>query len=137
MMVTRLALLLATAALLAACAGTEPLDSPRGIALRIDDDVDALEAAQNKAEDHCNRYDRYPVLQSVSPVDHDQLLASFDCVGSKGGGIAIYVGGHDEDVRSASSEAESYCHDYDKIAVLQSVSEIDRRRIAAFNCVNS
>jgi hypothetical protein len=137
MMAMRLALLFASAALLAACAGTEPLESSRGIALRIDDDVDALDAARNQAEDHCDRHDRYPVLQSVSPVDHDQRLASFDCVGTKGGGIAIYVGDHDEDVRKASSEAESYCHDHDKIAVLQSVSDIDHRRIAAFNCVNS
>ena len=136
-MVTRLALLGAASALLAACAGTEPLESSRGIAVRIDDDVDALEAAQNKAEDHCDRYDRYPILQSVSQVDHDQLLASFDCVESRGGGIAIYVGNDDEDVRAASAEAENYCHDYDRIAVLQSVSEIDDRRIASFNCVRS
>jgi hypothetical protein len=37
----------------------------------------------------------------------------------------------------ASSEAEKYCHDNDKIAVLQSVSDIDHRRVAAVNCVTS
>jgi hypothetical protein len=49
----------------------------------------------------------------------------------------LFIGDDDEDVRKASSDAESYCHDYDKIAVLQSVSDIDRSRVAAFNCVNS
>lgn len=137
MMVTRLALLVGTAALLAACAGTEPLESSRGIALRIDDDVDALEAAQDRAEDHCDQHDRHAVLQSVSPVDHDQLLATFDCAESRAGGVAIYAGNNDEDVRQASAEAETYCHDHDRIAVLQSVSDIDHRRIAAFNCVSS
>ena len=136
-MVKRLALLLATAALVAACAGTEPMESSRGIALKIDDDVDALKSAQNEAEDHCKQHDRHAVLQSVSAVDHDQRLASFDCVESKGGGIAVYVGSHDDDVRQASSEAEKYCHDNDRIAVLQSVSDIDHRRVAAFNCVTS
>ncbi len=136
-MVMRLALLLGTAGLLAACAGTEPMESSRGIALRIDNDVDALDAARSKAKDHCQQHDRYAVLQSVSPVDHDQLLASFDCAESKSGGVAIYVGNHDDDVRAASSKAESYCHDYDKIAVLQSVSDIDHQRVAAFNCVTS
>jgi hypothetical protein len=137
MMAMRLALLVATAALLAACAGAEPLESSRGIALRIDDDVDALKSAQDKAEDHCQQHDRHAILQSVSAVDHDQRLASFDCVESRGGGVALFIGGDDEDVRKASSDAEGYCHDYDKIAVLQSVSDIDRSRVAAFNCVNS
>jgi hypothetical protein len=64
----------------ACTAANEPLESSRGTAVGIVDDVDALEAAMEEAEDHCDRYDRHPVLQSVSPVDRDELLATFDCV---------------------------------------------------------
>src|ERR671918_420468 len=100
-------LLVAASALLAACTATEPLESSRGTALRIVDDVDALEAAMDQAEEHCERYDRHAVLQSVSPVDRDELLATFDC------------------------------GEFDRTAVLQSVGEIDDRRVAAFNCVRT
>ena len=122
------------AALLAACADTAPMASSRGIALRIDDSVNALEAAQHEAEDHCDRYERYPVLQSISQVEDDQLLVSFDCAENRGGGVAIYVGSHDEDVRQASAKAQDYCHDYGRIAVLHSVSDVGGRRVATFNC---
>jgi hypothetical protein len=134
----RCLLLVAASALLAACtAMNEPLESSRGTAVRIVDDVDALEAAMEEAEDHCDRYDRHPVLQSVSPVDRDELLAAFDCVESSRGGVALFVGDDDEDVRRASREAEVYCEEADRVAVLQSVGEIDDRRVAAFNCVRT
>jgi outer membrane biogenesis lipoprotein LolB len=59
----RCLLLVAASALLAACtAANEPLESSRGTAVRIVDDVDALEAAM-EAEDHCDRYDRHPVCR--------------------------------------------------------------------------
>jgi hypothetical protein len=51
-----------------ACTTTEPLESSRGTAIRIVDDVDALDAAMEEAADHCDRYDRHAVLQSVSPL---------------------------------------------------------------------
>jgi hypothetical protein len=134
----RCLLLVAASALLAACtAANEPLESSRGTAVRIVDDMDALEAAMEEAEDHCDRYDRHPVLQSVSPVDRDELLATFDCVESSRGGVALFVGDDDEDVRRASREAEDYCDEADRVAVLQSVGEIDDRRVAAFNCVRT
>jgi hypothetical protein len=38
-------------------------------------------------------------------------------------------------VRRASREAEDYYDEADRVAVLQSVGEIDDRRVAAFNCV--
>jgi hypothetical protein len=62
------------------------------------------------------------------------LLASFECAENRGSGVAIYVGSHDEDVRQASAKAEDYCHDYGRIAVLQSVSNVGGRRVATFNC---
>ena len=130
-------LLVAASALLAACTATERLESSRGTALRIVDDVDALEAAMDQAEEHCERYDRHAVLQSVSPVDRDELLATFDCVESSRGGVALFVGDDDEDVRRAAREAEGYCGELDRVAVLQSVGEIDGRRVAAFNCVRT
>jgi hypothetical protein len=130
-------LLVAASALLAACTTGERLESSRGTALRIVDDVDALEAAMDEAGEHCERYDRHPVLQSVSPVDRDELLATFDCVESSRGGVALFVGADDEDVRRAAREAEGYCGEFDRTAVLQSVGEIDGRRIAAFNCVRT
>jgi hypothetical protein len=133
MMVMRLVPPIAAAALLA-CADAPPTASSQGIALRIDDSVNALESAQHEAEDHCQRYARYPILQSISQVEDDQLLASFDCAENRGGGVAIYVGLHDEDVRQASAKAEGYCHDYGRIAVLQSVSKVGGRRVATFNC---
>jgi hypothetical protein len=134
----RCLLLVAASALLAACtAMNEPLESSRGTAVRIVDDVDALDAAMEEAEDHCDRYDRHPVLQSVSPVDRDELLATFDCVESSRGGVAVFVGDDDEDIRQASREAEVYCDEADRVAVLQSVGEIDDRRVAAFNCVRT
>jgi hypothetical protein len=134
MMVMRLVPPIVAAALLAACAGTAPIASSRGIALRIDDSVTALEAAQDEAEDHCRRYDRYPVLRSVSQAEDDQLLASFECAEDRGSGVAIYVGSHDENVRQASAKAEGYCHDYHRVAVLQSVSNVGGRRVATFSC---
>lgn len=134
---TRGLLLVAASALLAACTTTERLESSRGTALRIVDDVDALEAALDEADDHCDRYDRHAVLQSVSPIDRDELLATFDCVESRRGGVALFVGDDDEDVRRAAREAAGYCGELDRTAVLQSVGEIDGRRIAAFNCVRT
>lgn len=133
----RCLLLVAASALLAACTATERLESSRGTAIRIVDDVDALEAAMDQAAEHCERYDRHAVLQSVSPVDRDEHLATFDCVESSRGGVALFVGDDDDDVRRASREAESYCGEFDRVAVLQSVGEIDRRRIATFNCVRT
>ena len=133
----RCLLLVAASALLAACTATERLESSRGTALRIVDDVDALEAAMDQAEEHCERYDRHAVLQSVSPVDRNELLATFDCVESSRGGVALFVGNDDEDVRRASREAEGYCGEFDRVAVLQSVGAIDGRRIATFNCVRT
>jgi hypothetical protein len=134
----RCLLLVAASALLVACTATnEPLQSSRGTAIRIVDDVDALEAAMEDAEEHCVRYDRHAVLQSVSAVDRDELLATFDCVESSRGGVALFVGDNDEDVRRASREAETYCDEVDRVAVLQSVGEIDDRRVAAFNCVRT
>jgi hypothetical protein len=134
MMVMRLVPPIVAAGLLAACAGSAPSASSRGITLRIDDSVNALEAAQHEAEDHCNRFERYPVLQSISQVEDDQLLASFECAENRGSGVAIYVGSHDEDVRQASAKASNYCRDYGRIAVLQSVSDVGGRRVATFNC---
>ena len=133
----RCLLLVATSALLAACTTTDRLESSRGTALRIVDDVDALEAAVDQAQEHCDRYGRHAVLQSVSPVDRDELLATFDCVESSRGGVALFVGNEDADVRQAAREAEGYCGEFDRTAVLQSVSEIDGRRVAAFNCVRT
>ena len=133
----RCLLLVAASALLAACTTAERLESSRGTALRIVDDVDALETAADQAEEHCDRYDRHAVLQSVSPVDRDELLATFDCVESSRGGVALFVGNDDEDVGRAAREAEDYCGEFDRTAVLQSVGEIDDRRVAAFNCVRT
>jgi hypothetical protein len=133
----RCLLLVAASALLAACTATERLESSRGTAIRIVDDVDALEAAMAQAAEHCERYDRHAVLQSVSPVDRDELLATFDCVESSRGGVALFVGDDDDDVRRASREAEGYCGEFDRVAVLQSVGAIDGRRVAAFNCVRT
>jgi hypothetical protein len=137
MVYMRCLLLVAASALLAACTAAERLESSRGTAIRIVDDVDALQAAMDRAEQHCDRYDRHAVLQSVSPVDRGELLATFDCVESSRGGVAVFVGDDDEDVRRASREAEDYCGELDRVAVLQSVGEIDGRRIAAFNCVRT
>jgi hypothetical protein len=130
----RLALPIAAGALVA-CAGTQPIESARGIALRIDDSVDALEAAQDQAEDHCRRYHRFPLLQSVDPVEQDRLLASFECALDQGGGVAIYVGGREEDVREAAESAEAYCRDYARAAVLQSISQVGDQRVATFACL--
>lgn len=134
---TRYVLALAAATLLAACAGSERLESSRGVALRINDDVDALETAMDRAQDHCDEHDRFAVLQSVSQVDNDQLLATFDCVESRGGGVALVVDDGDDDLRATTRDADEYCDDFDRIAVLQSVGEIDNRRVATFNCVKS
>lgn len=133
----RCVLLVAASALLAACTTAERLESRHGTALRIVDDVDALEVAMDEAEEHCDRYDRHAVLQSVSPVDRDELLATFDCVESSRGGVALFVGNDDEDVARAAREAEDYCDEFDRTAVLQSVGAIDDRRVAAFNCVRT
>ena len=133
----RCVLLFAASVLLVACTTTERLESSRGTAIRIVDDVDALEAAMDRAEDHCDRYDRHAVLQSVSPVDRGELLATFDCVETSRGGVALFVGDDDDDVRRAAREAEGYCGEVDRTAVLQSVGEIDGRRVAAFNCVRT
>ena len=133
---TRYVLAVAAVALVAACTTNQRLESSRGIALRIVDDLDALEAAIERAEDHCDDHDRYPVLQSVSQLDDNEVLATFDCVESRGGGVALVVD-DDEDLARATREASDYCEDFDRVAVLQSVGEIDGRRIATFNCVRS
>jgi hypothetical protein len=74
----------AAAALAAACTTNGRLESSRGIALRIDDDIDALEAATDRADAHCDDHDRHAVLQGVSRVDGNELLATFDCAGWPG-----------------------------------------------------
>ena len=81
-----------------------------------------------------------PVLRPASPRRRrqgNQLLATFDCAGSRGGGVAPLVDDDDDDLGRATREAGAFCDDYDRIAVLQSVSELDHRRVAAFNCVNA
>ena len=124
-------------ALLVGCTTSEQLESSRGIAVRLSDNIDALQAAKERADDHCDRHDRHAVLQSVSRLDDDEVLASFDCAGSIGGGVALLVDDDDADLGEAMREAEDYREDFDRIAVLQSVGEIDRRRVAAFNCVRA
>lgn len=118
-----------------ACAQPRDLDSSRGVALRIDDDLDDLEDAVAQADAHCARYDRTAVLQSIS-ADGNDLLAAFECHRGSGSGIAVIVD-DDEGVDEALPQASEYCDDYDRVAVLQSMNEIDRRKVAAFNCVDS
>jgi hypothetical protein len=134
---TRYVLAVAAVALVAGCTTSQRLESSRGIAVRIVDDIDALEAAIERAEDHCDVHDRHAVLQSVSQLDDNEVLATFDCVESRGGGVALVVDDDDEDLARATREAGDYCDDFDRIAVLQSVGEVDERRVAAFNCVRA
>lgn len=133
----RLALVVMVAALVAGCAVDQRLESSGGIALRIDDDVDALEDAMDRADDHCDAHGRVAVLQSVSRVGGGDRLATFNCVDGRGRGVAVFVDEDDDDLRDAMREAEAYCEDFDRIAVLQSVGEIDDRRIATFACATS
>jgi len=128
---------LAAVAWIAACTTEGRLESSRGIALRINDDIDALEAAIDRAEAHCEDHDRHAVLQGVSRVDGNELLATFDCASSRGDGVALVVGDDDDDLARATRDAGVFCDDYDRIPVLQSVSEVDHRRVAAFNCVRA
>jgi hypothetical protein len=131
----RLAMALGTAVLAAACATGDRFDASRGgIALRIADDVDALDDAVERAQDHCEEHDRHAVLQAVSQVGRGELLATFNCVRTRGGGIALVVD-DENDLDDAQARARRYCADYDRDAVLQSVSEIEGRGVAAFNCV--
>ena len=134
---TRYVLAMAAMALVAACTTNQRLESSRGTAIRIVDDIDALEAAVERADDHCDRYDRHAVLQGVSQLDDNEVLATFDCAESRGSGVALVVDNDDEDLARATREAGAYCDDFDRIAVLQSVSEVDDRQVAAFNCVRT
>lgn len=133
----KLVLLLGVAVLVASCAAMDrPERSERGIALRFNDDVDDLENAIEQAQAHCARFDRFAVLQGVSDVgEEDRLLATFDCVETRGGGVALVVDGDDHDLEEAHREAGGFCEDFEREPVLQSVSEVDDTRIAAFNCV--
>jgi threonine dehydrogenase-like Zn-dependent dehydrogenase len=144
----RLTAVMALPFLMVACAPTEDLGSSRGIAYRIAEDNDALEEAMNRAEDHCDDHDRTAVLQSVSDTGGDEMLATFDCAGGPGSGIALWVdedrddgvilgANDDDDLDDALDRANDYCNDYGRIAVLQSVSEVDDDQIAAFNCADS
>ncbi len=128
--------LAAGAVLLTACAATDRVQgSAGGIALRINDEEEALREARDRAEAHCREFDRFAVLQGVSEIGSDRRLATFNCVRSQGGGVAVLIGNRDDDLEDAQERAERYCDDYGRIAVLQSVSAIGNRRVAAFNCV--
>jgi hypothetical protein len=51
---TRYVLAVAAMALVAACTTNQRLESSRGTAIRIVDDIDALEAAVERADNHCD-----------------------------------------------------------------------------------
>ncbi|HET6522551.1 MAG TPA: hypothetical protein VFG47_22415 [Geminicoccaceae bacterium] len=120
---------------LVACASNEPLrGTSEGIALTIEDDEDALEDAIERAGEHCEGHQRFAVLQAVSAVGRDRRLATFNCVRVRGGGAAVRVRA-DEDLDDAAERAERYCDRFGREPVLQSVGEIGRSRVAAFNCV--
>ena len=124
----------ALAALLAACATSQPLQENRGgIALRIQDDEDALEDAIERAGAHCGEYGRFAVLQAVSEPQADERLVTFNCAESQGRGVAL--GFRDgEDLDDVTERAEERCDRYGREAVLQSVSTIGDSRVAAFAC---
>lgn len=131
----RAGMLVAASALLAACATSTPYESSSGgIALRVEDDVDALENAVAQAERHCEDHDRHAVLRAVSPIEGDRVLATFTCADSRGAGVALIVD-DDDDLDDVRDQAERYCADYNRIAVLQSVSGIGDRGVATFECV--
>jgi hypothetical protein len=123
---------LAAAAVLAGRAATEVRGNRSGMAYAVEDDLDALEAAIGRATEHCDNHGRYAVLQAIGSADDDDRLVTFDCAETRGGGIALAVDEGDEGLDEA---ADDFCDDYGRDAVLQSVSEIDRRRVAAFNCI--
>ena len=133
-----LLVLMAGSALLTACAATDRVQgNAGGIALRINDEEEALREAREAAEAHCREFDRYAVLQGVSEIGGDRRLATFNCVRARGGGVAVLIGNRDDDLEDARERAERYCEDFGRIPVLQSVSAIENRRVAAFNCVQT
>lgn len=122
------------AALLAGCAVNDSYESSSGgIALRIDDDLDALNDALARAENHCADHDGFAVLQGVSEVEDDQLVATFNCARTRGEGVALVVRDED-DMDQVTDRAQRFCANHNRVAVLQSVSPIDGRGVAAFEC---
>ena len=75
------ALLLAPFVLLAGCAGKPPplAATPQSYVVTIDDDVDELADATQKAQVHCAQYSRGSRLVSLGEID-GKRLASFECV---------------------------------------------------------
>lgn len=128
---------LAGSVLLAACAATDRVQgSAGGIALRINDEEEALREARDRAEAHCREFDRFAVLQGVSEIGSDRRLATFNCVRARAGGVAVLIDDDDE-LDDAQQRANRYCDERGRTAVLQSVSDIENRRVAAFNCVQA
>lgn len=66
---------------LAGCGGESPplTATPSGYVVTIDDDVDDLVAATEKAQLHCAQYSRAARLNTVGEIDGDRI-ASFECV---------------------------------------------------------
>jgi hypothetical protein len=123
---------LAAAAVLAGCASTEVRGNRSGIAYTVEDDLSALEAAIGRTTEHCDSHGRSAVLQAIGSADDDDRLVTFDCAETRGRGIALAVDDGDERLDEA---ADDFCDDYGRDAVLQSVSEIDRRRVGALNYI--
>ncbi len=76
-----LAPLALSAALLAGCGGKPPplTATPQGYVVTIDDDVDDLADATEKAQIHCAQYGRAARLDNVGEID-GKRLASFSCL---------------------------------------------------------
>lgn len=74
-----LSLILAAAGL-SACAGSRaPLTAtPNGYTVAIDDDVDQLAQATEKAQIHCAQYSRAARLDTIGEID-GKRIASFSC----------------------------------------------------------
>lgn len=65
---------------LGACAGSRPplTATPNGYTVAIDDDVDELAKATEKAQIHCAQYSRAARLDTIGEID-GKRIASFSC----------------------------------------------------------